>query len=112
MNCLAFFTKFTYPNTAIVSVKCSRPAYHPGNITLAPDLITIINTKNVVPITSLHIENVCGHWTFRGHDSHGIRRVFFDFQDISFQPSSIGWDSLPLHHLKYLQVTAIYIPWT
>jgi len=73
LSCLAFFTKITYPNTTIVSVKCSRPAYHTDNATPVRDLIIIINAKNIVPITSLYVEN---HYpgTFRSQDSQGVSR--------------------------------------
>ena len=104
MSCLTFFTKLTYPNTAIVSIKCSHPVYQTDNIASSVrDLITIINAKNIVPITSLYVENL-DHGTFRGQDSQWIRRVFIEFQDISFEPSSISWDSLALHRLRSLQV--------
>ena len=105
MNCLAFFTKFTYPNTTIVSINCLPSAYQPGNVTLVRDLITTINAKNVVPITSLYVDPLA----FRGQDSQGIRRVFVDFYGVSFPPSSISWDSLALHHLKSLRVIKINI---
>ena len=113
MNCLAFFTQLTYSNTAIVSVKClnSHAAYHTDNI--APsvrDLITTIDSKNIVPITFLYIENQdFYHVTFRGHDLQGTKQIFVEFQDVSFQPSSISWNSLAIHHLKSLQV-GIKIP--
>ena len=109
MSCLAFFTKFIYPNTAIVSIECSRSDYHSDIVTPVRDLITVVNAKNIVPITSLHVENL-NRTTFRGQDSQGIRRIVIDFQDIPLETSSISWDSLTLHHLKSLQVHGIYIP--
>jgi len=113
MGCLAFFTTLTYPNTTIVSIKCCREDYHTDNI--APGsvraLISTISAKNIVPITSLCVENLC-RGMFQGQDSQGIRRIFIEFQDISFQSSSISWDSLTLHHLKSLRVAGIYIPWS
>ena len=103
MSCIAFFTKFTYPNTVIISIRCSH-RYRIGDV--APsvrDLITTINAKNIVPITSLSVENLV-HGMFRGQDSQGIKRVSVEFQGHILQPSSISWDSLPMHHLKSLQV--------
>ena len=108
MSCLAFFTRFTYPNTAIVSVKCSRSDYRSDSVTPVRDLITVINAKNIVPITSLYVESAYPR-TFRGQDSQGIGRVVVEFQGVSFQPSSISWDSLALHHLKPLRVIGIKI---
>ena len=103
MSCLAFFTKFTYPNTAVVSIGCFCPHRLSDDVTPVRDLITVINTKNIVPITSLWVENTY-YGTFRGRDSQGISRVSVGFQDVMFQPSSISWDSLSLHHLKSLRV--------
>ena len=108
MSCLAFFTTFTYPNNAIVSIKCFPSDYHPANITPVRDLITVITAKNIVPITSLYLENLY-FGTFRAQDSQGTRRVFIEFQGVAFQPSSISWDSLTLHHLKFLQVAGFEI---
>ena len=107
-NCVAFFTEFAYPNTAIVSIKCSRSSQTDNLAPSVRDLITTINAKNVVPFTFLHVENL-DHGTFLGQDSQGIRRVSVEFRDVYLQPSSISCDSLPLHHLKTLQVAAIKI---
>ena len=85
MSCLAFFTKFTHPTTAIVSVKCSCSTYDTHNMTLL--VRDSINVKNVVPIPSLCVENL-DRTMFRGRDSQGIRQVFVESQDIHFQPSS------------------------
>jgi len=108
MSCLAFFTTVTYPNTAIVSISCPRSAYHTDNDTFVRDLITVINAKNIVPITSLSVENLYPA-TFQGQDSQGIRRVSIEFHHFDFQPSGISWDSLALHHLKSFKVVGIGI---
>ena len=108
MSCLAFFTNFTYPNTAIVSIQCSHSGYHTDNIMFSVhDLITTINTKNIVPITSLYVDNL-DNGTFRAQVSQGTNRVFVEFLGGVFE--SISWDSLPLHHLKSLQVIDLEIP--
>jgi len=109
MSCLAFFTNFTYPNTAIVSIQCSGSAYHTDNVMPSVrDLITTINAKNIVPITSLYVNNLY-NGTFRAQDSQEINRVFVEFRSVLLQPSSISWDSLSLHHLKSLHVVGIMI---
>ena len=99
MSCLAFFTKFTHPTTAIVSVKCSCLTYDTYNMTLL--VRDSINIKNVVPIPSLCVENL-DRTMFRGRDSQGIRQVFVEFQNIQFQPSS--WDSLDILRPVWLGV--------
>jgi len=110
MICLAFFTKFIYPNTAIVSIKSFRSDYHADNVGPSlRDLITTINAKNIVPIASLSVENLFYLATFGGQDSQGIRRVFVEFLGVSFQPSTISWDSLALHHLKSFHVVGVRI---
>ena len=103
MNCLAFFAKVTYPNTAIVSVMCFLLTSYTNVVTHIRDFITVINVKNIVPITSLYVS----HGTFLGQDSQGIRRVFVGFQGIPCL--RISWDALPLHHLKFLCVSGIKI---
>ena len=112
MSCFAFFTTFIYLNTAIVSIKCFCLGHHTDDVVLpVRDLITTINAKNIVPITSLYVDNSYPG-TFRGQDSQGIGRVFVEFPGISSilcQFSGITWDVLTLHYLKSLQVVGIKI---
>ena len=109
VGCLAFLTKLTYPNTATVSINCFPSGYTDNVMPSVRDLITTINAKNIVPITSLYVENRYQAMTFRGQDAQGIERVFVLFQNYSLQPSGISWDSFALHHLKSLRVIGFKI---
>ena len=99
-NCLAFFIKFTYPNAAIVSIECFRSDCHPDNIMLLRGLNTVVNAKNIVPITSLPAENPY-HGRFRA-------RFIMDEADLHRLPGYFS--SLFQYQLGFSHPTPFEIP--